>query len=103
MRKIMKKSMLLVVFSFALTFWACLAFANVDNPVATGFPPYPDEGVVMDTTGDPDDDHEGDPDGYKEGWDTETESNGCMDYGDWSSHWSDFLNLWLIVSNQSPF
>jgi hypothetical protein len=104
MRKIMKKSMLLVIFSFVLAFfWASLALATVEEPVAAGDSGYQDDQVIMGTCGGEVDGNEGDPDGYKEGWDTDTQPEGGFGHENWDLPWDESIILWLILSSYSPF
>ncbi len=104
MRKIMKNTMLLVIFSFVLTFGATLASASVADPVASDGQSSQEKSLIFDAFGVPVSGNEGDPDGYKEGWDNEdpAEGGGPCD-GNWDFPWDDFFFVWMILGNQYPF
>lgn len=103
MRKIMKNSMLLVIFSFVLTFGATLALASIDDPAAPSGQSSLEDGVVFDAFGVPAAGNEGDPDGYKEGWDNESPAEGGSSNGNWDLPWDDYFFVWMILGNQYPF
>ncbi len=106
MLKIMKKSMLLVIFSFALTFFATSVFGAVQDVTNDGLNPPDNEefvvGVFAAPNGD-EDDNEGDPDGYKEGWDTDVLQNSPSGINGLNTIWGPLFNMWMILSSQGPF
>lgn len=105
MREIMKKSMLLVIFSFVITFGASLAFADVDDPVTSGDSAYENDWDGYDVYGDPlGEENDGDPDGYKEGWDNDFHSeSGIVGLGSGVLSWDQIFYLWVMMQNQSSF
>jgi len=106
MRKIMKKSMLLVIFSFALTLFASGGLAAVGDVTTDGFNPTENEelviGVFAAPSGD-EDENEGDPDGYKEGWDSDVLQNAPSGSGSLDALRAQFIKIWIIFSSQGPF